>query len=93
MNHKSARTVGPHEKNMNTGQRQRETERDREKGRACMEETKINKFLIFQFGYAEAKEQQQQRHPRQTDTMTTPECSGAPCALGLNYAFYLSNNI
>lgn len=91
MNHKSARTVGPHEKNMNTGQRQRETER--EKGRACMEETKINKFLIFQFGYAEAKEQQQQRHPRQTDTMTTPECSGAPCALGLNYAFYLSNNI
>lgn len=86
MNHKSARTVGPHEKNMNTGQRQRERER------ACMEETKINKFLIFQFGYAEAKEQQQ-RHPRQTDTMTTPECSGAPCALGLNYAFYLSNNI
>lgn len=61
-----------------------------------MEETKINKFLIFQFGYAEAKEQQQQqqpRHPRQTDTMTTPECSGAPSALGLNYAFYLSNNI
>lgn len=54
-----------------------------------MEETKINKFLIFQFGYAEAKEQQQ----RQTDTMTTPECSGVPCALGLNYAFYLSNNI
>lgn len=86
MNHKSARTVGPHEKNMNTGQRQRE------RGRACMEETKINKFLIFQFGYAEAKEQQQ-HHPRQTDTMTTPECRGAPCALGLNYAFYLSNNI
>lgn len=76
---------------MNTGQRQRETGRQRARERGCMEETKINKFLIFQFGYAEAKEQQ--RHPRQTDTMTTSECNGAPSALGLNYAFYLSNNI
>lgn len=63
------------------------------KERAYMEETKINKFLIFQFGYAEAKEQQEQRHPRQTDTMTARECNEATSALGLNYAFYLSNNI
>lgn len=55
---------------MSTSQRQ-----SRPKARVSVGETEINKFLIFQFGYAEAKKHKKKKQKQNKEKKMDTECS------------------